>query len=82
MILSHGGINWTWYTQGEMTPEGFRIDKHWRLHDSRDYPHPVPENCYAQLMESDGRIVTRIRIGDTIHPVINPKHVFSYDQGE
>lgn len=81
MVISHGGINWTWYTWGALTTEGFRIDGHGRRHNSRD-SHPVPD-VNGTLIEDADRTVTHVRIGQEIRiPVVNPRHVFSYDDKE
>ena len=80
MVISHGGINWTWYTWGALTTEGFRIDGHGRRHNGRD-SHPVPD-VNGALIEDADRTVTHVRIGTMVLPVVNPRYVFGYDDKE
>jgi len=93
MILSSGGINWTWYTQGVLVQNqktgvtSFRILAHWRLHNT-DWiqgagKHPNSDGS-CNIVEDGNRTAVSIQISQsansrfTTYPVENPKYVFDY----
>ena len=84
MIYSHNGINWTWYLDCEITPEGVIINSHYRLHTFNCKEHPKFVGVFMLLEEDLGNGVSRTRIVDravldgVIYKVLNPKHVFDY----
>lgn len=87
MIYSHNGINWTWYLNCDVTPEGVIINAHYRLHTFNCTEHPKSEGTFMLLEEgnddlgngvSKTRIVDRAVLDGVVYKVLNPKHVFSY----
>lgn len=84
MIYSHNGINWTWYLDCEITPEGVIINAHYRLHSFNCKEHPESKGVFMLLEEDLGngvsrtRIVDRAKLDGVVYKVLNPKHVFDY----
>lgn len=73
------GINWIWYCDYEIHPNGIEIKNHYRIHKGEG-PHPEASLSY-RMIEDSNRIVQAISIGSETFPVVNPQHVFSYGRG-
>lgn len=78
-----GGINWTWYLQGEFdeVTKTVRILYHTRFHNERD-AHPVAEPGYRDFhiteSKDNERIALEVTVGQTTYRVLNPLCVFNY----
>lgn len=80
MILTTGGINWTWYLHITIGDDAMvTIHRYDRLHNERDAGRHPKVDGHGCLIEDDDRIVQAVEIGDdTVYLVANPKYVFDY----
>lgn len=81
--IALGGINWTWYLQGEFNDDALtvKILFHTRWHNERDLNHPKVEHTHqaAQIREDADRNAIAVVVGSVRYNVINVLNVFDYN---